>query len=113
LRKRFIIMPLDSGTMTMFRVKVHRRGGDVLIAACDDGLIGRTLKEGELRLEVSEEFYGGDHGAEDLLLNRLAAATVANLVGQEACRIAAENDYIDMECVVVIDGVPHAQMVRY
>ena len=97
----------------MFRVKVHRRGGDVLIAACDDGLIGRTLREGELRLEVSEEFYGGDRGAEDLLVNRLSAATVANLVGEEVCRIAAEHDFIDRDCVVVIEGVPHAQMVRY
>ncbi len=99
--------------MTDIRVKVHRRGADVLIAACDGDLLGRTLKEGELRLEVSEEFYGGDRGEEDMLINRLSAATVANLVGQEVCRIAAENDFIDRDCVVIIEGVPHAQMVRY
>lgn len=85
----------------------------MLIAACDGDLLGRTLKEGELRLEVSEEFYGGDRGEEDMLINRLSAATVANLVGREVCRIAAENDFIDRECVVIIEGVPHAQMVRY
>ena len=99
--------------MTDIRVKVHRRGGDMLIAACDGDLLGRTLKEGELRLEVSKEFYGGDQGEEDMLINRLSAATVANLVGHEVCRIAAENDFIDRDCVVIIEGVPHAQMVRY
>ncbi len=113
MRKRFIIMPSDSGAMTDIRVKVHKRGGDVLIAACDDGLLGRTLRDGELRLEVSEEFYGGDKGKEEMLLNRLSLATVANLVGAEVCRIAAEHDYIDRECVILIEGVPHAQMVRY
>jgi hypothetical protein len=106
-------MPPDSPAMTNIRVKVHRRGGDILIAACDDGLLGRRLKDGELRLEVSEEFYGGDHGDEEMLLNRLSAATMANLVGEEVCRIAAEHEYIDRERVITIEGVPHAQMVRY
>ena len=106
-------MPLDSGTMSDIRVKVHRHGGDVLIAACDDDLIGRKLKDGELRLEVSDEFYGGDRGDEEMLLNRLSMATMANLVGEEVCRIAAEHDYIDRECVLNIEGVPHAQMIRY
>jgi len=99
--------------MSDIRVKVHRRGGGVLIAACDDDLIGRKLKDGELRLEVSEEFYGGDRGDQDMLLNRLAMATMANLVGEKVCRIAAEHDLIDRECVMTIAGVPHAQMVRY
>ena len=106
-------MPFDSGNMSDIRVKVHRRGGDVLIAACDGDLIGRKLKDGELRLEVSDEFYGGDRGDEEMLLNRLAMASMANLVGEKVCRIAAEHDYIDRECVMTIEGVPHAQMVRY
>jgi hypothetical protein len=106
-------MPLDSGAMSNIRVKVHRRGGDVLIAACDNDLIGRKLKEGELRLEVSDEFYGGDRGEEEMLLNRLAMATMANLVGENVCRIAVEHDFIERECVMTIEGVPHAQMVRY
>lgn len=97
----------------MIRVKVHRHGGDILIAACDDELLGRKLRDGELRLDVNEEFYGGDQGGEEMLLSRLEAATVANLVGEEVCRIAAEHEYIDPECMMTIDGVPHAQMVRY
>ncbi|MCG7844696.1 MAG: DUF424 family protein [Methanomassiliicoccales archaeon] len=99
--------------MKMIRVKVHKRGGDILVAACDEGLLGQMLKDGDLRLDVSEEFYGGDSGGEEMLLNRLAVATLANLVGKDVCRIAAEHDYIDQECVITIEGVPHAQMVRY
>ena len=94
-------------------VKVHRRGGDTVIAACDSGFLGRRLREGELRLEVSSEFYGGDQGGEAMLLNRLAMATVANLVGEDVCRIAAEHGYIEMASVIRIEGVPHAQMVRW
>ncbi len=48
-----------------------------------------------------------------MLLNRLRMATMANLVGENVCRIAAEHDFIDRECVITIEGVPHAQMVRY
>jgi len=104
----------DSRSMTnSFRVKVHRHGVDLLVAACDEPLLGRKLKEGQLRLDVSAEFYGGDQGAEDMLLSRLTTATMANLVGQEVCRIAAEHGFIDEDCVMTIEGVPHAQMVRY
>ena len=97
----------------MIRVKVRRRGGDILVAVRDEGLLGQLLKDGDLRLDVSEEFYGGDNGDEEMLLNRLAAAKLANLVGKEVCRIAAEHDYIDQGCLITIQGVPHAQMVRY
>ncbi|MDD1772056.1 MAG: DUF424 family protein [Methanomassiliicoccales archaeon] len=99
--------------MKMMRIKVHMHGGDILIAACDEGLLGRKLKEGDLRLEVSQEFYGGDSGGEEMLLSRLNAATMANLVGGEACRIAADHGFIDRDCLITIEGVPHAQMVRY
>ncbi len=97
----------------MIRVKVHRYGANTLIAACDEDLLGRMLRDGELRLEVSPEFYDGDRGGEEMLLSRLTAATMANLVGEEVCRIAAEHDFIDPDRVITIEGVPHAQMVRY
>jgi len=99
--------------MKMIRVKVHRRGSGILIAACDEGLLGRLLKDDKLRLDVSDEFYGGDQGGEKMLVSRLAMATMANLVGEVVCRIAAEHDFIDPDCLITIEGVPHAQMVRY
>jgi hypothetical protein len=96
----------------MITVRVHRHGRELVVAACDKELIGKTLREGQLKLDVSESFYEGEDADEDLLVNRLSLATVANLVGKKTVAIAAKHEFISEEGVILIAGVPHAQMVR-
>ena len=93
-------------------VKVHRSGRELLVAACDSDLLGKTFREGKLRIHVSEEFYEGDLVEEDIFVNRLEMATVANLVGKRTVDVAVLHGLVDPECVLIIDGVPHAQMAR-
>jgi len=95
----------------MITVRMYRKGSEVLVAACDKELIGRTLREGEIQLEVSS-FYEGEDATEEMLINRLSMCTVANLVGQRTVAAAAKHKLIDEECVLLVEGVPHVQMVR-
>lgn len=97
----------------LITIRVIQQGREVLVAACDKEVLGRTLREGELKLQVSRDFYEGEEGGEEMLVSRLKMATMANLVGERCCAIAAKHDFIDEECVLRIQGVPHAQMVRY
>ena len=96
----------------MITIKLYRYGEDVVLAAADKSLLGKTMREGEMKLEVSPSFYEGEDGTEEMLSNRLELATVANLVGEETVSIAVKHKYVDEECVLTIDGVPHAQMVK-
>jgi hypothetical protein len=98
--------------MNTFTVKMHRSGGDLLLAAADKDLLGRKLREGPLRLEVLPSFYQGEDADEELLLNRLSMCTVANLVGEKVIAAAIHGGYIDSGCVLVIEGVPHAQLAK-
>ncbi|MDH3366102.1 MAG: DUF424 family protein [Thermoplasmata archaeon] len=93
-------------------IKVHKRGKELLVAACDGDLIGKTFRDGKMRLHVSKDFYDGEPVDEEILVNRLEMATVANLVGKMTVEIAIRNGFVDSECVIVIDGIPHAQMAR-
>ena len=93
-------------------VKVHRSGNELLVAACDVDILGNTFREGKLRIQVSRDFYEGDTVGEDTLVNRLEMATVANLVGSLVVEIAIRHGFVDPDCVLVIDGIPHAQMAR-
>ena len=95
----------------MITVRLYRKGSDTLVAACDKDLLGKTFKEGELRLEVTS-FYEGEDADEEMLLNRLSCCTVANLVGKETVAIATEHNLISSDCVITIDGVPHVQLVK-
>ncbi|WP_048149772.1 DUF424 domain-containing protein [Palaeococcus ferrophilus] len=96
----------------MIYVKVYRVQGEVLVAACDEELLGKTFREGELKLEVKERFYGGEKVDEDALGPLLGEATIANLTGERCVKKAVELGYIDPERVLRIDGVPHAQLAR-
>lgn len=96
----------------MISVKVYRQGLETLVAACDADIMGKTFKSKGLRIQVSEGFYKGDSGDEDLLVNRLEMATVANLVGKRTIEIAIRRGFVDPGSVIKIGGVPHAQMAR-
>lgn len=96
----------------MIALKMHRRGNELLLAAADKDLIGRKFSEGPLRLEVYASFYEGEDAEEAVLLNRLSMCSMANLVGEETIAIAAREGYIDCDCVIRIEGVPHAQLAK-
>ncbi len=96
----------------MIYVKIYNVQGEVLLAACDEELLGRTFREGELKLEVRERFYGGELKDVNELENLLAEATIANLVGERCVSKAIELGYVDKDRVLYIEGIPHAQMAK-
>ena len=91
---------------------MHRSGRELVLAAADKELLDSTLKEGEIRLEVSCDFYKGQDADEEMLVNRLGMCTVANLVGKETVEVAMKHGFVSGDCVIVIEGIPHAQMVK-
>lgn len=96
----------------MITLRVYRRSGEVLLAACDKELVGRTMREGHMKLEVCPSFYEGEDADEEMLLNRLRNASIANLVGERTVGIAIRHRLVDEGCVVRVEGVPHVQLVR-
>lgn len=96
----------------MITLRVFRQRGEVLLAACDKELVGRIMREGDLKLEVCPAFYEGEDADEEMLLNRLRNASIANLVGERTVGIAIKHELVDEGCVVRIEGVPHVQLVR-
>ncbi len=96
----------------MIWIKVYDTQGEVILAACDDKLLGRSFEEGELQLIVSETFYGGEKVSHELFIEQLKSATIVNLVGEDVVRIASELGMVDENGVIEIDGVPHAQIAK-
>ena len=96
----------------MIAIKIHFRGSDRVLAACDFELLGQSFKEGNLRLNVTEGFYNGEVIEEDVFIERMKSFASMNLVGEKTIGIAIREGYIDEDCVVSIDGVKHAQYLR-
>ncbi len=96
--------------MVNIYVKIHRMRDEVILAACDSDLVGKVFREGQIVLNVKEEFYKGKLVNEDEFKELLPMATIMNLVGENCVKIALEEGYIDEDRILWVQGVPHAQM---
>jgi len=90
----------------MIYVKVH----EDVVAMADADLIGKELEEGEKCLTVSERFYKGEEKSKEQVIGILKEAGNINLIGKEVIGIALEEGFIKEKDVIVIQGVPHAQI---
>jgi hypothetical protein len=96
----------------MIWVKEYLTQGEILLAACDDDIIGKTFCEGELQLVVSESFYGGEKISKENFILQIKKATIINLVGQAVIKVALDLGLIGKEGIIEIDGIPHAQIAK-
>lgn len=83
-----------------------------MVACCDDDCMGRTFREGRLKLAPETKFYGSSvmRLPEALLL--LDGAEILNLVGWKIVRAAIDRGLVHPDAVITIDGVPHVQVMR-
>ena len=93
-------------------LKIHRSGENVIVAVCDKELIGKTLKEGNLSVTISEDFYKGDLVSEEELKDTLKGAGNVNIFGERSVSCAIDCGVVDRDRVRFIDGIAHAQVFR-
>jgi len=92
-------------------MKIYNVRGETLVAVCDSELVGKIFRDGELKLEVKESFYGEEEFGEKEVAEALKRATIANITGEKAVNLAIKLGLVDKDRVLVISGCPHAQMV--
>ncbi len=99
----------------MISYKEYKEGRfDVLVAACDLDLLGKTFYDAEkgLKLEVSKDFYSGSEITAEEFGKKLRKVSIANLVGAETIGKAIEIGLVAESSVLKIGGVPHVQIVH-
>lgn len=92
-------------------LRVIRASGETLVIVCDRELLGKTLRERGLKLEVKESFYKGEEVSVGECLVALREATIANLVGSIVDH-AIKAGVVDRNHVLRFGRVLHAQLVR-
>ncbi|WP_431357873.1 DUF424 domain-containing protein [Halobaculum rarum] len=85
-----------------------------LVAVCDADVLGETFEDGEVTLEVTEAFYGGDEAEAadaDAVIEGLYDADTANLVGAGCVGVAVDAGVIDADRVLEVGETLHAQLL--
>jgi len=96
----------------MISMHVIKSGSEILLAACDKKLLGKILKDGELKLHIKKDFYYEMYVDRGTFVNAMKMATIANLVGEEVVAIAIEEGYVNKDNVIYLKNVPYAQFVK-
>jgi hypothetical protein len=102
-----------SSRMVQVYLRVSETHEHYIVAMCDKPLLGKTLKQGDLKFKVSKEFYGGDLVDLNICLKHLQRATIANMVGEKTVKAAMNAGLVHEQAVLYIEGHPHAQWVKF
>lgn len=92
--------------------KLSKCGEHILLATCDEELLGRVLHDGKIIFKIREEFYKGPKLPIEEAIGLMEESTVVNMVGQNIVRKAIERGLVHPEAVLKICGIPHAQIVK-
>lgn len=102
------------GLRVYVRVKEVDEGGVPrrVVGMCDENLLGRTFREGDLVLEVSEEFFGGDLLELDEALHIAETSENVMAVGEVIVSKLVEVGLAHPESVLRIAGVPYVILLQ-
>jgi len=98
--------------LTDVYVNVMQHGRQLLVAACDAEILGKKLKEGKIIFEVRERFYKGSRMRVEEAITLIRDATIVNIIGSNIVTNAIKAGLVHPEAILLISGVPHAQIVK-
>jgi hypothetical protein len=93
-------------------MKLKKIDRNVLLCMCDTEILGRTLREGKIVFCVKEDFYKGIRLDVEEAVSMIRSSTIVNMIGKNVVKKAIEKGFVHPEAILMIEGVPHAQIVK-
>ncbi len=94
-------------------LKIHNRHEIETVAWCDEDLLNKVFKEGNLRIEISDYFFGGNLINIDDAINILKQASYFNIVGNGIINKAIDSQVLPKESIRKINGIPIAMKMIF
>ena len=89
-----------------FSVRVTDYQKNIMLNMCDAELIGKEVVDGELKIHISESYYGKQIVSKDEATSFLKSASIMNLVGKETISLAIDLGIGSEDGVKVISDIP-------
>jgi hypothetical protein len=89
-------------------LKVHIKNDFETVACCDEELLNHVFKEGNLRIEISNHFFGGRLIKLEDAIPILKNTACFNIVGEKIIDKAIDSGVLPKEGVRFINGIPMA-----
>ena len=93
-------------------VKKHiTHDGQIIMAMCDEDILGNSFEEGEAVLDLTSEFYKGEAISEEERNEMADEAHLINAAGKESVAWVIKRGLADEENIIRIHGVPNVQIL--
>jgi uncharacterized protein len=83
----------------------------LLLAVCDEDILGKLFLEGKKQLDLGQEFYKGEKLSEEEAIKLIKMACIVNAVGKNAVECCWKAGVIEEGMAKKIAGIPYLQIV--
>ena len=94
-------------------LKIHQRNEIETVACCDELLLNQVFCEGNLKIEISKPFFGGDLINIEEAIEILKSAIYFNVVGNNIVNRVIESKILPKEGTRCINGIPMALKMMF
>ena len=89
-----------------YSVRISEYQKNTMLNMCDAELIGKDIVDGELKIHISENYYGKQLVDKDEAISFLKSASIMNLVGHETISLAIDLGIGSESGVKIISNIP-------
>ncbi len=93
----------------IFAAKNSQHG--LLLVITDKDVFGKKFEEGNKQLDLTNDFYKGEEKTLEQIEVMLPTARHIHATGKQIIDFLIEKKLVEQENILVIAGVPHAQVV--
>ena len=90
----------------LFSVRISDYQKNTIVNMCDAELMGKYVVDGELKVHISESYYGKQLVDKDEAISFLKSASIMNLVGKETISLAIDLGIGSESGVKIISDIP-------
>ena len=90
----------------LFSVKINNHQNKTTLNICDAELLGKTLVQNELNMNISESYYGEKLVEREEAKSLLKNSSVINMVGKETVSLSIELGVGVENGIKTISGIP-------
>lgn len=95
-------------------IKKHMaEGRRLILAVCDEELLGQRFEENKKQLDLTASFYGGEKAEEAEVIRLLGMAYIVNAAGKKSVRCCIKADLCNEKEVPKIKGIPYFHAVLF
>jgi len=103
---------MDKENEGLYYVRIHQINGKILVAVCDEEILGKEFRKGDLVLSVSSEFYGGERVDLKQVIELIIESDIAVVTGKRIVSELIKAGLAVPEAVLRIGDQLHIQIIK-